>query len=144
MHRNQSVVISINKRFRFLLQLCLIIGMVYFSGCSKKAQKSASRQTNASSATSRDPENSRETGGAYGRSTGKKSHGTKALALPSHEQKVKEFEARMKANARRDAKIAKEKQKPQYSDPSYFGHKKKPKKRPVGKRKFCKECGIVH
>lgn len=34
--------------------------------------------------------------------------------------------------------------RPQYTDQSYFGHKKKPKKRKRGKRKFCKECGIVH
>jgi len=34
--------------------------------------------------------------------------------------------------------------KPQYSDPSYFGHKKKPKRRPPGKTKYCKECGIRH
>lgn len=34
--------------------------------------------------------------------------------------------------------------KPQYTNPAYFGHKKKPKKRKRGKRKFCKECGIVH
>lgn len=35
-------------------------------------------------------------------------------------------------------------QKPQYSDPSYFGHKRPPKKRKPGKMKFCKECGIRH
>jgi hypothetical protein len=34
--------------------------------------------------------------------------------------------------------------KPQYSDPSYFGHKRPPKKRPPGKMKFCKECGLRH
>ncbi len=34
--------------------------------------------------------------------------------------------------------------KPQYSDPMYFGHKRKPKKRPPGKRKLCKECGLTH
>ncbi len=33
---------------------------------------------------------------------------------------------------------------PQYSDPSYFGHKRPPKKRPANKMKFCKECGIRH
>jgi hypothetical protein len=33
---------------------------------------------------------------------------------------------------------------PQYSDPSYFGHKRPPKKRPPDKMKFCKECGIRH
>jgi hypothetical protein len=41
-------------------------------------------------------------------------------------------------------KMAEEMKKPQYSDKMYFGHKRPPKKRPVHKRKFCKECGIVH
>ena len=58
--------------------------------------------------------------------------------------KVKEFENRMEANAKRYRKEQKLKEKPQYSDPLYFGHKKKPKKRSPKKRKFCKECGIVH
>ena len=60
------------------------------------------------------------------------------------EQKVKEFEDRMEANAKAYKKQQKEMLKPQYSDPTYFGHKRKPKIRKVGKRKFCKECGIVH
>lgn len=34
--------------------------------------------------------------------------------------------------------------KPQYSDPSYFGHKRPPKKRPPGKMKYCKVCGLRH
>ncbi|MEM1135993.1 MAG: hypothetical protein AAGI07_09145 [Bacteroidota bacterium] len=33
---------------------------------------------------------------------------------------------------------------PRYTDHLYFGHKKPPKKRPVGKQKLCKECGIRH
>lgn len=33
---------------------------------------------------------------------------------------------------------------PAYNDATYFGHKKKPKKRPPGKRKLCKECKMVH
>jgi hypothetical protein len=64
--------------------------------------------------------------------------------LKNLDVKKKEFEKRMKQNAREDRKMAREMQKPQYSDPMYFGHKKKPKKRPAGKRKFCKECGIIH
>lgn len=28
--------------------------------------------------------------------------------------------------------------------PPYFGHKKPPKIRPIGKRKYCKICGIRH
>lgn len=35
-------------------------------------------------------------------------------------------------------------EKPQYSDPKYFGHKRPPKKRKASKMKFCKECGIRH
>lgn len=55
-----------------------------------------------------------------------------------------EFLARMKDNKKRNKKEARLALKPQYSDPSYFGHKRKPKKRPPGKKKFCKECHIVH
>lgn len=57
---------------------------------------------------------------------------------------IVEYQKRMKANVKRREVIARKMEKPQYSDPSYFGHKRKPKKRPVGKRKFCKECEIVH
>ncbi|MCA6074446.1 hypothetical protein [Fulvivirga sedimenti] len=60
------------------------------------------------------------------------------------DQKKLEFEQRMKQNAKDNRKEARIMKKPQYSDPLYFGHKKKPKKRPAGKRKLCKECGIVH
>ena len=58
--------------------------------------------------------------------------------------KIEEYEDRMQANAKKYKKIAQEAEKPQYSDPTYFGHKKKPKKRKPGKKKFCKECQIVH
>ena len=61
-----------------------------------------------------------------------------------YDKKVEEYHARMEDNAKKYKKMAKEMKKPQYSDPSYFGHKKKPKKRPQGKKKFCKECGLYH
>jgi hypothetical protein len=57
---------------------------------------------------------------------------------------IVEYEKRMKDNAHKYKVMARKMRKPQYSDPSYFGHKRKPKKRPVGKRKYCKECEIVH
>ncbi|MCK5280496.1 MAG: hypothetical protein KAQ62_15750 [Cyclobacteriaceae bacterium] len=60
------------------------------------------------------------------------------------DKKIEEYEKRMEDNAKKNQKIAKEMKKPQYSDPTYFGHKKKPKKRPPGKKKFCKECGMYH
>lgn len=61
-----------------------------------------------------------------------------------YDRLIVEYEKRMRANVRKHKVMARKMQKPQYSDPMYFGHKHKPKKRPVGKRKFCKECGIVH
>lgn len=60
------------------------------------------------------------------------------------DRKIGEYENRMKDNAKKNQKMAKEMKKPQYSDPTYFGHKKKPKKRPPGKKKFCKECSMYH
>ena len=60
------------------------------------------------------------------------------------DQKVGEFNERMEANIKSRKKQARQMDKPQYSDPSYFGHKRKPKIRKVKNRKFCKECGITH
>jgi len=60
------------------------------------------------------------------------------------DQQVIEFEKRMKTVAKKYRKEARMERKPRYSDPLYFGHKRKPKKRPVGKRKLCRECRIVH
>ena len=50
----------------------------------------------------------------------------------------------MKQVAKDKKKSVKILKKPQYSDKSYFGHKRPPKKRPLAKRKLCKACGIVH
>ncbi len=69
---------------------------------------------------------------------------THAYYRASLDNKIVEFEKRMEANKKKYRKEQKLKQKPQYSDASYFGHKRPPKKRSVSKRKFCKECGIVH
>lgn len=68
----------------------------------------------------------------------------KKQKLNSADQLIAEYEERMKTNAKEARKKAKEMEKPQYSDYTYFGHKKKPKKRPPGKMKYCKECGIRH
>jgi len=54
------------------------------------------------------------------------------------------FYDRIEQVAKNNRKAEKELQKPQYSDPSYFGHKKQPKRRSAGKLKYCKECGIRH
>jgi hypothetical protein len=61
-----------------------------------------------------------------------------------YDLKVQEFYKRMEANAKKYRKMQREMKKPQYSDPLYFGHKKMPKKRPPGKKKYCRECGMTH
>lgn len=57
---------------------------------------------------------------------------------------VERYYERMEMVAKARKKAEKEMMKPQYSDPSYFGHKRPPKKRKPGKMKYCKECGIRH
>lgn len=76
----------------------------------------------------------------FGRIGKKKNMGLNA----QFDQQIVEYQQRMKLNAKKYRKEARMFSKPQYSDPSYFGHKRKPKKRKPGKRKLCKECLIVH
>ncbi len=56
----------------------------------------------------------------------------------------KEFEDRMEARAKTYRKNEKMLMKRQFNDPSYFGHKHKPKKHSADKMRYCKECGIRH
>jgi hypothetical protein len=51
---------------------------------------------------------------------------------------------RVLAVAKERKKAEKIMQKPQYSDPMYFGHKRPPKKRSAKKMRYCSECGIRH
>ncbi len=62
----------------------------------------------------------------------------------TYDQAIFEAQERQKQNAEKYARMEREMKKPQYSDPTYFGHKRKPKKRKPGKKKFCKECGMWH
>lgn len=55
-----------------------------------------------------------------------------------------EFYERMEELEKTRRKTERMMEKPQYSNPLYFGHKHPPKKRKPSKMKFCKECGIRH
>ncbi|WP_421871408.1 hypothetical protein [Marinoscillum sp.] len=68
----------------------------------------------------------------------------KKTEIKTHAEEVADFRKRMAEVQKQKAKAAKEADKPQYTNPLYFGHKKPPKKRPNGKKKFCKECGLWH
>ena len=56
----------------------------------------------------------------------------------------KEFEDRMEARAKTYRKNEKMLMRRQFNDPSYFGHKHKPKKHSAAKMRYCKQCGIRH
>lgn len=73
----------------------------------------------------------------------------RAKAVKSKKRKVKhtaryEFYQRVEMAAKEKQKLLKKLSKPQYSNPAYFGHKRKPKKRPAHKMRFCSECHIRH
>lgn len=57
---------------------------------------------------------------------------------------VDDFYKRQEQLVKLERKNEKAMDKPQYSDPMYFGHKRPPKKRPPEKMKYCKVCGIRH
>ncbi|QCK13315.1 hypothetical protein [Mangrovivirga cuniculi] len=61
-----------------------------------------------------------------------------------YDRLINEHYIRMQTNADKLRENQKLRKLPKYSDPSFFGHDKKPKKRKKGKRKYCEECGIVH
>jgi hypothetical protein len=62
---------------------------------------------------------------------------------PTYESE-QEYHERMAQLVKTKRKNEKLMMQPQYSDPSYFGHKRPPKRHKAGKLKFCKECGIRH
>ncbi len=57
------------------------------------------------------------------------------------EQEFYERLEEVEKSRRKNERLA---EKPQYSNPLYFGHKRPPKKRKPSRMKFCKECGIRH
>lgn len=125
-------------------QLILIfIAVFYFSVLGVQAQ-SNSRAPQAEKVQSSAPEGKKSTRKKNRRKDKKDKETFREQYIKGLEDKKEEFHKRMKDNAKRDRKLKRKMEHPQYSDFSYFGHKKPPKKRPVGKRKLCKECGIVH
>jgi len=135
---------TVKVYMKYALLVLVMLGSLSWGQAQskKKKKKSATKQEQAESApSSRDPGNSNNLFRGE-RKVGKSKKGRKYGGLEA--KAVEEYQQRMKANAKKYRKIERIKDRPQYSDPSYFGHKRKPKKRPVGKRKLCKECGIVH
>jgi len=117
----------------FILVLLLALSQVVWAQSkTKKKQEAAPAQP--SSLTPYYPEKTKEAEKKKTKKSGRK---------VTYDARDK-FYDRMEQVAKDNRKAEKEMQKPQYSDPSYFGHKRPPKKRPAGKMKYCKECGLRH
>ena len=121
-----------------LLVLVLLASVSLAQSQSKKEKKKQKKEIQAQ----KQYPSSRDPGSSDNLFRGQRKFAKSSNSLEA--KAVQEYQQRMKQNARKYNKIEKQKKKPQYSDPMYFGHKRKPKKRPVGKRKFCKVCQIVH
>ena len=55
-----------------------------------------------------------------------------------------EFYVRIEKAAKAKQKLLRKLAKPQYSDFTYFGHKRPPKKHLPFAMRYCKECGLRH
>ncbi|MGI9544478.1 MAG: hypothetical protein ACR2MX_14555 [Cyclobacteriaceae bacterium] len=123
------------KYFIIVVLLGCTFCVTQVQGQSKKEKKKSDSESYQQAPSSRDPGSST----TAARKSVKKSGGSNF-----NSQAMEDYAKLKKENAKKYRKIEKMKDDPQYADPSYFGHKKRPKKRKVGKRKYCKECGIVH
>jgi cell division protein FtsN len=118
---------------RYLLLLLIVCTTTFSYAQSKK--KKAKRVDNASTqSNSLAPYYPKE---SFEPKKKKRSGKVTYTARDKFYDRVEELEKEQK-------KYEKMMKKPQYSDPSYFGHKRPPKRRPPGKMKFCKECRIRH
>jgi hypothetical protein len=116
------------------MRLIIFVAFMLLAGLSVAQSKKKKKEQNQNGPTSVDPFYPSET---YAPKKSKKVKGPSYNA----EQEFAERMVKLEKSKRKNEKMM---DSPQYSDPSYFGHKRPPKKRKPGKMKFCKECGIRH
>jgi hypothetical protein len=121
--------------FRTPLILLLIFLTATTFAQSRKKKKRASVSQESTQPTALDPLPEKD----YAPKASKKNP-TKGPTFDS-ERKYYERKEELEKTRRKNEKLL---DKPQYSDPMYFGHKKPPKKRKPSKMRYCKECGIRH
>jgi hypothetical protein len=127
-------------KFLVAIIFTLITLTSYSQKLTRKEKKAARRGESISEPTTLDPGNSDVPTFAPKTASPRK---TKKSNGPTYNAE-REFQDRMDARAKTNRYNEKMLMKPQYSDPSYFGHKHKPKRHSAKKMKFCKECGIRH
>jgi hypothetical protein len=130
------------QHMKFLLAILLIActSAGYAQQLTRKEKKAARRGTAVDQPTTLNPGSE---GGIISAPERSSRHKEKKFKGVTHNAQ-KQYEDRMNARAKTYRKNEKMLMTPQYSDPAYFGHKHKPKRRSPGKMKFCKECGIRH
>lgn len=120
------------------IKILLVVFAILLTGTafaqSRKSKNKAKPPAQSSQPTTLDP----LSGKNYAPKTSKKS--SKGPTYES-EQQFYDRMAQLEKTRRKNEALQ---QKPQYSDPMYFGHKRPPKKRKPGKMKYCKECGLRH
>ena len=122
-------------RFLLIISLMLVISASYAQSSKKNKKSSTTREGKPSSLEPYYPSGNYEP--SRKSSKKKDSHG------PSYDSQQEYYDRIASLNKTRE-KNERLAEKPQYSDPMYFGHKRPPKKRKPGKMKYCKECGIRH
>ena len=123
------------RAISILLLFLVSIAAFGQSDKKRKKQKKADQQS-VQTPTSLDPNLPQEKYEPK-RSRSKKSSGP----TYNNEQEYYERLAALEKTRRKNERMQ---EKPQYSDPAYFGHKRPPKRRPPGKMKYCKVCCIRH
>ncbi len=122
---------------RLTLTITIVLALICATGSlaqSQKEKKRAKESRESTLPTTRDPLPKKEYAPKASRKT------TKGPTYQS-EQQYYERKEELEKIRRKNERLM---DKPQYSDPMYFGHKRPPKKRKASKMKYCKVCGIRH
>lgn len=131
--------ISIFVHYFMRIILILLLAGIAFSAEAQSRKKKKNRdvaEVQEGQPSSLDPSYPQKKYGPK-RSTKKKGSG------PTYESERQYYE-RMADLNKAKRKNERMSETPQYSDPTYFGHKHPPKRRPPSKMKYCKVCGIRH
>ncbi|MFT5915711.1 MAG: hypothetical protein ACJAWV_001318 [Flammeovirgaceae bacterium] len=123
-----------NKFAKNIFGVCLLVLIFSLSACSKKTNTASNKQARSTIPT--------YDGSAHEKVASKKSKKTSKRMKKGDIAPTKNAFAETRRKEYK--KLERIKNDPKYTDAMYFGHKKKPKKRKRGKRKFCKECGMTH
>lgn len=127
---------------RLLLSILLtVVTLTSYGQLSRKEKKAARRGTAVDQPTTRDPASQSEEDFIAPKV---KDHKQKRKSGGVTYNAQKEYEERMAARAKTYRYNERMLMKPQYANPAYFGHKRKPKRHAPGKIRYCKECGIRH